>query len=482
MQAVKQGRKSNLGEASIARLILQYAPPAIISVSIAALYNLVDTIFIGQYVGELAVAATTVALPIMLLMNSIAMWIGAGGTANGALRLGEGRPDETERFLGSNLFLLICAALVVAIAGHIFLDPMLQLCGVTELNYPYSKAFISVLLWGAIGQFIGIGMNNFIRIDGAPNVALFTILLGGLLNIALNFVFVGRLGWGVSGSALATVCGQALTSILVLTYFLSSWAMIKLKKCNITANKRIIKATLQLGLASFAIQLAASVVGIFVNAQIVHWGSLDPIGVDGGLATIGAAVKIATLFVMPIGGVAIAIQPILGFNYGAGKFHRVEKTFLIAWSFATLAITVFWIIIQFKAEVFIAFFKMPDEWSKFASSALRHVMMFMPLIPIQMLGSNYFQSTGQPLKSTFLSLTRQLILFLPLIFIIPNILQPYLGVSPLASIVLATPLSDLFSVCIVAYFLVQEFKRLRALSKAETKQVSQELARVIDNH
>lgn len=468
MQELTHTRKSNLGEASLALLILRYTPPAIISVSVAALYNLVDTIFIGRYVGELAVAASTVALPIMLLTNSIAMWIGAGGTANGALRLGEGRQEETERFLGSNLFLLVGASILVTLLGQLFLDPMLSLCGVTDVNYPYSKAFISVFLWGSLGQFIGIGMNNFIRVDGAPNVALFTILSGGILNIVLNIVFVAYLGWGVSGSALATVCGQSLSSALVLLYFISPWSMLKLKLHAITANMRIIKATLQLGLASFAIQLAASIVNIFVNAQITRWGALDPLGIDGGLATIGAAVKIAVLFVMPIVGISIAIQPILGFNYGARKFRRVERTFLIAWASASLVVLIFWIIIQLKAELFIGFFKMPDEWSTFAASALRRVMMFMPLIPIQVLGSNYFQSTGQPLKSTFLSLTRQLILFLPLIFIIPRMLQPYLGISPLASIVLATPLADACSVCIVAYFLVQEFKSLRSFPDSDS--------------
>lgn len=461
-------RPNKLGVAPVSRLLLEYAPPSILATCITALYNIVDTVFIGQYVGEAGVAATTVAMPVMIVLSAFGMWAGVGGNAAAAIRLGENRLNEANHFLSATLTILVVMASMTAALGMVFLDPLLSICGVTPENYQYSHDFVATMLIGFVFMGPGLGLNNFIRTNGAPRVALYTMLIGGIVNIALNVVFVALLGWGVRGSAMATAIGQAASTFLIIAYFLKRRETgMQIYAHLLKPTRTIVKTVFALGAASFSLQMAMAVISTVLNYQITVYGPLDPLGTNAGMAAIGTMNKIVSLFIMPVVGVSVALQPILGFNYGAHNFLRLKRAWLMAWGFATAMMLCFWLIVQINPEPLVRLFGLEDYLVEFSVHALHSYMIFMPIIPIQILGASYFQSTGQPMKATFLSLTRQVTLLLPLLLFLPWFLPKHFDLTPLHSIVYTTPTADALSICLVGAFLFKEFRKLASLQRQE---------------
>ncbi|MDO5044128.1 MAG: MATE family efflux transporter [Coriobacteriia bacterium] len=452
--------KSKLADEPIPKLIGEYSVPAILSFSIMAAYNFISTYFIGNYEGDVGVAALTVVLPVMLVTAAIAMWVGQGGTAATALRLGEGKQDEAEQFLGSNLLLATLVGIVLGVLGNVFLEPILYISGSTESIYPYAETYTRIFLFGMFIQFPALSLANFVRVDGSPNMALFANASGLVVNILANNILVVALGYGIRGTAFATVLANLATLITVLVYFNSNKSILKFKRRNIRINPPIIKVTLQLGIASFAMQIAASIVMLLLNAQTKVFGALHPIGADAALAGIGTSGKIISMIVTVAIGVGMAFQPIAGFNYGAKLYGRVKEAFKISWIIGMSVMTVSWLLIMFKAEFLISIFGLTGEVQLFSAKVLRIMSAFLPIIPIQILGSSYFQATGQPLKSMVMSLTRQILLYIPFLYILPASLPQLLSITPLESVAVAMPLSDLISVLIVAVFMIKEFKKL----------------------
>ncbi len=470
---------NRLGVSPVGKLLTEYAFPSILATCVGSLYNVIDTIFIGHYVGDLGIAATTVILPGMLLLGAFSMWLGAGGNAAAAIKLGEGRSIEANRYLSNTFSLLMLIALVVTVIGMIFIKPILYFCGATPENYDYSYQFMMVLLAGFVLQAPGLGLNNFIRTDGKPLIALFTMLTGCVVNILLNVVFVAWMGWGVFGSALATVIGQAATSFFVVGYFCSRHASMRLRRSLLRLSRPLVLSICGLGGATFALQAASAAISLFLNAQIAIFGAVDPLGVDGGLATLGTVNKIVMLFIMPIIGMSIAMQPLVGFNYGAHNYHRVRHACFVTLGFSIALTSVFWLYCHINPEPVVRLFGLPDQYIEFSVKALKTFTIFMPIIPIQVIGANYFQSTGQPLKAAVLSLTRQIILLLPLLYILPRVLPNLLGISPLSSIVFVTPMADSISATVVLFFLVRELKRLKVYAHNEgMKSEQEEVARM----
>lgn len=271
----------------------------------------------------------TVANPIMIVFMAIAMLIGNGGNALAALRLGEGKRDDAERALGNVVSLSLVAAVIVLVIGWnpALVSWVLDLASATPEVRPYAQTFIQILCAGFILQCIGLGVNNFIRTCGAPNRALGTMVIGLVGSVAFNALFVLALGWGVMGSALATVLGWACSCLAVLQYFcLRSDVPMRLRLPAMRLSFSMDRTILAFGLPSFCVQAGMAIVNFVINFQLVKYGALTPIGADDALAAIGVVQRIGQFSVMPLIGIAIALQPLLGFNYGAHNVNRVRKT------------------------------------------------------------------------------------------------------------------------------------------------------------
>lgn len=460
-----------MGTAPIGRLLFEFGIPAIAATVLSALYNIIDSIFLGHAMGEVGLAATTVAAPIMTIMMAIAVVAGAGGNALGAILLGEGRHARAEQTLGNTMFLMIAFAIPIAIIATFFIDPLLMLVGATNVTLPYARIFVQLISYGFILNNIAYGVSNFMRTAGAPWQALGVSALGTVVCIIFNWLFVLKFGWGVAGSAGATLLGQAASSVWVLWYFVfNKKAPFHLRGRYLRPEGKLCLKICSLGLAPFALQAAASVTQVAGNVVMASLGAADVIGTDGALASIGVVVKVVMFAVFPASGIAMAAQPVLGFNLGARKFSRVKRTLFDAIAAAFVILLAFFILIHLVPGAIVGLFGVEAHLTEFSVSCLQIMTILMPITALQMIGSNYFQATGQPMKSTILSLTRQLIYLLPAYFIVPAVLPAlFPQVTPLLAFCFAFPVADFLAVLTCLIFLILEVRRLNGLIRQENE-------------
>ena len=463
LETQKKEQVERLGTAKISKLMAEFAVPSIIGLVVNGLYNIINSIFLGQAVGPVGLAVSTIAMPIMVFSISVGVLIGTGGNALIALRLGEGKHKDAEKILGNALTLTIITALICTIGTFVFEDTVLRLSGATEETWEGSSIFIRIIAAGFILQFFSMGFNNFIRTAGDPNRALYTMIAGTLSCIALNFLFVMVLGWGVPGSAMATLFGQAVSAALVFWYFVfSKKAPFKLKTSNLPLKIHLVRLILVLGSAAFVLQFSNAIINLLVNNQLVALGALSPLGSQGALASIGVVNRIAMFTLFPIIGVSIAAQPIFGFNYGAKNFRRVIKAFQVALIWIVAFGVFFWILVHLIPGPIARLFGVEDELLIFTTKALIVQLFMMPVMGLQTICSSYFQASGQPVKSVYLSLTRQILYLIPLIFLMPvliTIISP--SFTPLDGLYYAYPVADALSVITAAVFMLVEFRKLK---------------------
>lgn len=467
---VKKGdaRTARMGTGSVPRLIMEFAIPSIVGMLVNGAYNVIDSIFLGQAMGEIGLSVATAAMPLMTIFMALAMLIGNGGNALAALRLGEGDKDAAERSLGNTVALGIIAAILVAILINIppCVEAIMSISSVTPEIHDYTYSFMYILSLGFIFQLIGAGVNNFIRTAGAPNRALGTMIIGTISCIIFNYLFVLVFGWGVVGSALATVLGQAISCICVLWYFLMTKDVaFRLYARNLRLESEVVGLILSLGAASFVMQLAMSVISFLLNYLLVFYGGQSPLGSEAALASIGVVQRCAMFAVLPLIGIAIAIQPLLGFNYGAGLIARVRSTLGYGILIATIFATVMWALIHFFAFDIVSFFGIRDDaLREFTVFALNIQLLMLPVVGIQIVSSNYFQATGQPMKSVILSLTRQVLFLIPLYIILPIILPHIVAsLNSLDALYFAVPVADILSIITALIFVLFELKRLKGI-------------------
>ena len=291
---------SRMGTGSIPRLIAEFAIPSIVGMVVNGAYNVIDSIFLGQAMGEIGLSTATVAMPIMTIFLALCMLVGNGGNALAALRLGEGRKDEANRSLGNTITLGIIIAVLVFILAHVqpVLDGLLVISGATPENWDYAHQFIQLISMGFIFQVIGMGVNNFIRTAGAPNRALLTMVIGAVACTIFNYFFVMVFGWGVQGSALATILGQACSCASVLWYFtITKGVPMRIQRQCLRLRANTVKMILSLGLASFLLQVAAAIVNFVINNLLNTYGAMSDFGIDGALASIGVVQRVSMFIV-----------------------------------------------------------------------------------------------------------------------------------------------------------------------------------------
>jgi len=471
-QVENQGRKAlttdRLGTKSILKLLFEFSIPAVIMMTFNALYNIVDSIFLGQAVGEMGIAVTTLAFPIMILLMGLSALAGQGGNALAAIQLGEDRIDAVERTVGNTVFLLLLIAAIIAFAGIVFIEPILAVVGTTPELHDLTKTFVQILMIGFVFQCVGMGANNFLRTEGKPMLALGTSVLGTVVCIIMNFVLVMWMGFGVAGSALATIIGQGVGGAPVIWYLVRGKdAPFHLKLSRMKPDFRLWGTILSLGVASFIMQVANAVISSILNQTLAYYGAADPIGSAGALAAIGVASRINGFAIMPAIGVLMGAQTLIGYNYGARKWGRVLKSYWLGALFATIILTGFFVLIHVIPGPIVQLFGVEGALEQFCIYALQVMTVMFPLIGFQMMSGNYFQSTGQPLKASLLSLTRQVLFLIPLLLLMPPFLPGIIGVTSLQAVCFTYPTADVLSIITTGAFIIPEIVKLRKRQKQD---------------
>ena len=464
-------KENPLGYKPIGKLLRSFALPAIISCLVNSIYNIVDQIFIGQGVGYLGNAATTISFPIMTIMVAVATLIGTGGSAFAALKLGEKKEEEAQRTLNNVLILCFIASALVVTLGLVFLTPLLTMFGASDATMPYAKDYATVILIGSPFSIISIALSNMARTDGSPNLSMYSILIGAVLNSILDPIYIFVFHWGVTGAAIATVTSQLISTIILSVYFARGGKTMGFHKKYMRLSGRVCKMTCLLGISSFVTQLVGCVMQIVMNNVLVYYGNQTAVGGDTALSAMGIVLKIAMILASACIGIGIGAQPILGFNQGAKQPKRIKKTFVMAAWISTAVVAVAWLLCQlFPGQIISLFGDSDANFSAFAVKCLRIFLGGIFCAGFQIVATSYFQATGQPLKATVLSMLRQLLLLIPMMLILPM----FFGLD---GALYAGPIADIGSALIVAVFVVFEMKKLNGWIKKDEKEGKMTLAR-----
>jgi len=442
-------RSEEMLNKSIGKLLWGFSLPAIVGMVVNSLYNIIDRIFVGRGVGSLGIAATTVAFPIMIALMAVSMLIGVGATALISIRLGQQKKDEAEKIAGNAVVMMVLLPTVLAVIFLLFSDPILIACGSSAEVLPYARDFTRVIMMGAVFSSIGMGVNNFIRAEGNPRVSMYTQLLGAVIDIVLNYVFIFMLGWGMRGSALATVIAQFASALWVMGYFYTGRSIVKIRLRNMRPQWSILARVMAIGFAPFAMQIAGSVQQVILNNTLrIYSGDL-------ALSAIGIVSSTATLLFMPILGISQGAQPIIGFNYGAKNYQRVKATWQTAALAGTAVAVVGFIAIRLWPAQLVGLFSKGDlALTALTTHAMSIFLLLIPVLGFQVVSSTYFQAVGKARQAAILSLSRQVLFFIPLLLILPRLW----GVE---GVWRTGPLADFLSVTLTAVLMYYEMKSIR---------------------
>lgn len=444
----RMDHSKQLGEEKISTLLYKFSVPAVIGMVVNASYNIIDRIFIGRGVGFLGIAGVTVCFPFMILIMAFGMLIGLGTTALISIRLGQQKRAEAEAIMANGMMLLIGISLLLTVGGLSFINPLLHLFGATPEALPYAVEYMRIILFGAVFQGIGFGMNNFIRAEGNPRIAMLTMIIGAVINTLLDPIFIFVLGLGLKGAALATIFSQAVSGIWVLCYFLYGNSVLKIRLGNLKIQPLVVKQILAIGSAPFAMQVAASIMNIIMNNSLVANGG------DVAISAMGIVNSIGMMILMPIIGINQGAQPIIGYNYGARLYKRVKEALRTGIITASIIVLLGYIATRIYPEALIRLFNNEDDaLIQMGVQALTIFFIFLPIIGFQIVSSGYFQAVGKPKEAMILSLSRQVLLLIPALLILPR----FFG---LTGVFMAGPVADLGSSLLTGLWLYWELKKL----------------------
>lgn len=406
-----------LGTKPIGKLLVQYSVPAIIASVATSLYNIVDSIFIGRGVGAMAIAGLAITFPLMNLVVAFCTLIAVGGATISSIFLGQKNIERTTDVVNNVMVLCLIHSILFGGLTLIFLDPILYFFGATDETISYAREFMRIILYGTPITYVFIGLNNIMRATGYPKKAMISALVSVGVNVVLAPIFIFTLDWGIRGAAIATVCGQFAAFIWVLAHFISRKSFIHFKLECRWFTPSIIKRIYAIGLSPFLMNVCACVVVIFINKALLDYGG------DAGNLSVGAygiLNRTTMFFVMIVFGVTQGMQPILGFNYGAGQWDRVKRTLRIGIWLGVAITTCGWIITELLPNTVSSLFTTDSTLIDIARRGFRIYFICYPVVGCQIVIQNFFQSVGKPKLSIFLSLTRQLLFLIPFLIILPR--------------------------------------------------------------
>ena len=451
-------KKIDLGKDDINKLLLSFSIPCVISMLINSIYNIVDQIFIGKGVGTLGNAATNVIFPLVIIFNAVAGLIGNGAAANLSLKLGEGKKEEGGKIIGTSFTLSILVSIILSILSYLFLSQLVYAFGCTEKVYQYAMDYGKIIIIGAPFMMTYSALAQIIRADGSPKYSMILLVIGAILNIILDPIFIFSFNMGVKGGAIATVIGQ-LVSFLMAVLYLKKLKSVTIKKESFKLDKSIFR-TLGLGLSSFITQMTVLTLFIFMNNMMTKYGAHTKYGSDIPLSVYGVISKLNSLYISTILGISIGAQPIIGFNYGAQKYDRVRETLKKVLMVNLMVGLTFNIIFYcFPKELVSIFISTKDPSYKlfieFAILICHSFLMLMGLNFLEMTTSIVVQSLGNVKKATAVSFIRQIILFIPIACFLCITLNK--GVK---GVLQAGPIADGITFIIAIFIISSEYKKL----------------------
>lgn len=458
----------NLGTAPIGRLLWHYAIPSIVGMSVNVLYSVVDRIFIAQGVNSLALSGLAVTMPLMTFLQAFGVLIGAGAASRISILLGQKRRDDAEKLLGNAFILSIILSIITITACMVFGRPLLREFGASEASLPYAMEYMSIVVPGNIFANLTFSYNAVMRATGYPKKAMYTMLIGAVLNTILDPIFIFGFKWGISGAAWATVISMFVGMIWVLRHFMRKDSFLRIRPKFFKLHWEYIISIVGIGVSPFSIQLCFSLINTIKNRQLYAFGQQSAGSFYSGdlaVASFGIVSSIAMLILMTIFGISQGTQPIIGYNYGAGNWDRVRKTYRISSIMNVIIGFVGAVIAYFFADALARIFTPDRQLVAVAAHAISIELLATWAVGMQITSVQFFQSLGSVWRSLILSLSRQVLFLIPLVLILPH----YFGVD---GVWIASPVADILSAILSLIFVIIFFRKMR--DKALTDQVRSE--------
>jgi putative MATE family efflux protein len=450
----KKHTQDRLGTKGIGALLMEFSIPATIAMLVNALYNIVDRIFIGNAEGleYLGITALAVSFPIMMIMMGLALMFGAGGGSLFSIRLGEKDREGAEKILGNALAMIFITSFLFMVVALLNLEGLLRLFGASEESMPYAVEYMRIILYASVLQGPAMGCNHFMRADGSPKTAMVSMFIGAGFNIVFDYVFIFIFNMGMTGAALATIGGQGLSAVWGISYFLSKRSNMKLRLKNMKLQFGLVRKIIMAGIPSLVNQISGSFLSLVLNNRLRHYGG------DVAIGGMGAINSLQQILILPTIGISHGAQPIIGYNRGARNYHRIRETLWKAILAASIIATLGFLATRLFPEALIGLFGKQRDFLEFGTMAIGIWVLFLPMIGTQIIGSLYFQAVGRPKVSLLLTLTRQVLVLIPMILILSKVFG-------LKGILMAAPISDATSFIITVCFLIVELRRLNGLER-----------------
>ena len=437
-----------LGTKPVGKLLAQYALPAIIAMTAASLYNIIDRVFIGQVVGPMAISGLAITFPFMNLAAAFGAAVGVGASTTISVKLGQKDYESAENILGNTITLNLIVGLAFGGICLLFLDPILRFFGASDATLPYARDFMRVILAGNVFSHMYFGMNAVLRAASKPRMAMFATIFTVGMNILLDVVFILWWHWGIKGAAFATIISQVLALCWQMKLFTNKSELLHLKRGIYKLKSNLVRNIISIGISPFLMNACACVIVIFINNQLVRFGG------DMAVGAYGIANSIAMIFVMFVIGLNQGMQPIAGYNYGAQQYDRMMRVVKLSIITAVCIMLTGWSLAMFAPYHCTRMFTTDPELIKGSIKAIHIIMMMFPLIGSQMVITNFFQCIGKVKISIFLSLSRQLLFLLPLLAILPN----FYGINGVWA---SMPTSDFIAVVVAVTIMLVFLRRFK---------------------
>lgn len=451
-------KTNDLGKGNIGKLLISLAAPAIVAQLVNVLYNIVDRIFIGRMDnGELAMAGVGVAFPILMLISAFSALIGMGGAPLCAIKMGEKNNDEAEKIMSNSFSMLLIIAVILTTGFLIFKEPILWAFGASEATIGYALDYLSIYVLGTIFVQIALGMNSYINTQGFAKIGMMTVVIGAVINIVLDPIFIFVFDLGVKGAALATVAGQMVSALWVLKFLFGKKSILKIRKKYMVPDLKVVGSTMALGVSPFIMQSTESLVLISLNTRLSMFGG------DIAVGAMTIMSSIMQIILMPLQGLAQGAQPIVSYNYGAKQMDRVKKTFKLT-LISCLSFTVIMCsLLMLFPNLFVGIFNNEPELIAITTWAIRIYFLGIFVFGAQIACQQTFLALGQAKISLFLALLRKVVLLVPLIYILPSFFQ-----DKLKGVLMAEPIADVIAtLTTVTCFMVFYKKKFKDVDKTE---------------
>ncbi|MBE0431293.1 MAG: MATE family efflux transporter [Dehalococcoidia bacterium] len=445
-------RQSALNDDRIGRLLWKLSLPAFVGMFVMTLYNVVDTLFIGRYVGSLGIAGLSIVFPFQMLTMGIGFMAGMGGASLISRLIGAGDTSRAEHALGNAIAFSVGVSVIIMIAGLVDTDGWLRLMGASETVLPYAREYMSIILIGVPIKALAMAQNALIRAEGNARIPMTGMIIGAILNIILDAVFIIHLNMGIRGAALGTVIASAVTALYLLSYYLSGRSFLKVHVQNLTVKWDILRPILTIGISAFTMTTAGSLAVVFINRTLFTYGG------DLAVSAYGLINRIMMFAFMPGMVIGQGLQPILGFNYGAKRYDRALRAIKIAIIAATGFSIVAFFALYFAPELFVRPFTTEVELIALSSHAARRIFFVKYLIGFMMVGSTIFQAMGKAPQAFVTAIARPALFLLPLVLILPGYWQ-------LEGVWLAFPATDLLAFILMLVLLMPQIRMFRRLKQ-----------------